>query len=188
MWDARWVVLGLAVCGCQRAALPPPPAPPPPPAVAVPEGCLADLSGDWVHEEDDSFRYRGEDDGGVLTLTVTRVEAPGTRFRPRRFRDAGLEVRGAAFDAGPAEEVPDAGLTAVVLTLARTPHGFVGETRLHLRHPGGRACEAVFPAEVADCRDGGLTLSAVPAVTFGADCQTPPGPAPSPHRHTLRRP
>jgi hypothetical protein len=187
MREARWVWLGLALCGCQRTALPPPPVPPPP-AVTVPEGCLSNLSGEWVHGDDSSFRYRAEDDGGALRLTVVGVEEPRPRFRPRRFRDAGPEPDAGESDAGAPQAAGDAGPPAVQVLLARTPHGFIGETRLTVQHPNGRACEAVFPAEVVDCRDGGLALLAVPAVTFDAECRQAPEKAAEALPHRLRRP
>ncbi|GMU60842.1 MAG: hypothetical protein AMXMBFR34_26050 [Myxococcaceae bacterium] len=188
MREVRWVLLGLAVVGCQRPPLPAPP--PPAPAVMVPEGCLADLSGAWVHSVDPSFRYQGVDDGGTLTLTVVRVEPPGAHFRPRRFRDAGTSPSdGGSFDAGPADEVPDAGQSAVHLVLDRTAHGFVGQTRLSVHHPQGKDCDAVFPAEVVDCRDGGLVIAATAQVSFAGDCRLPPQiPSGPPPRHALRRP
>lgn len=185
----RIAVMAALVGACQR---PPPPAPPPPPppSVVVPDGCSANLSGDWVHAVDPSFHYRGADDGGTLTLEVTRVEVPDAGFHPRRFRDAGVaDVDAGAVDAGPDE--PDAGSTtpAVQLVLTRTAKGFVGETRVTVRHPQGRDCEAVFPAEVLDCRDGGLVIAATPAVVLDDACQ-PPAPAPTgpPPRQALRRP
>lgn len=181
-----WVLL-VAVAGCQRPPPPSPPAPPPAPAVAVPEGCLADLSGDWVHAGDPSFQYRGDDDGGTLVLTVTRVDAPQARFTPRRFRDAGLDAPdggapgAAALDAGPAR-VP------VQLVLTRTANGFRGQTRVTVQHPVAGSCTAAFPAEVVGCRDGGLVLSAAPSVALGDACQAAAqAPAP-PVRQALRRP
>lgn len=183
---SAWVLL-VAVAGCQRPPPPWPPAPPPPPAVAVPDGCLEDLSGDWVHADDPSFRYRGDDDGGTLVLTVTRVEARGARFTPRRFRDAGVE----ASDAGePQAAAPDTDppRVPVQVVLTRTAHGFSGQTRVTVQHPVAGPCTATFPAEVVACGDGGLVLSATPAVALGDACQ-PAAQAPGPPaRQALRRP
>lgn len=186
---AAWCILAAGLVGaCQRPP-PPAPAPSPPPSLVVPEGCLADLSGEWEHAVDRSWRYHALDDGGTLTLEVTRVELPDARFHPRHFRDAGPAPSDAgATDAGEAAE--DAGVPSprVQLVLERTRTGFVGQTRVTVRHPQGRDCEAVFPAEVLDCRDGGLLISATAAVTLDDACQppaaSPPGPAP---RHALRR-
>jgi len=206
-----WVVPVLAVGACQR---PPPPAPPPAPArptVVVPDGCLADLSGDWVHVMDPSFRYRATDDGGTVDFVVTRVELPDARFHPRKFRDAGVASpvgradagaplrrdAGVPTDAGGADAGPatpaddDAGVPApsLHLVLSRTAQGFVGETRLTVQHPSGRDCEAVFHAEVVDCRDGGVVIEATPSISLGDACQAPEsGAAAPPVRHALRRP
>jgi hypothetical protein len=89
--------------------------------VLVPPGCLADLSGPWVHADDPTWRYDGVDDGGTLTLLVTRTEAlVDAGFRPRRFRaeqdaglDAGLSHRADAGAPAPRDAGPDAGLSSV---------------------------------------------------------------------------
>jgi hypothetical protein len=75
----------------------------------VPAGCLENLSGAWLHDEDPSWRYDALDDGGTVTLVVTRLELPiDAGFRPRRFRDAGTSDAG--LDAGrPDSGLPDAG-------------------------------------------------------------------------------
>jgi hypothetical protein len=218
---AWWVFPVLAVVGCQRPPPPAPTPPPPAPSVVVPDGCLVDLSGDWVHATDPTYRYLATDDGGTLSLTVVRVEPPDAGFHPRKFRDAGVPVAapgkkgradaGVARDAGttvdagsppdggcgtdggaPCElESSDAGAPgpAVQLVLTRTGKGFVGATRLTVQHPSGRDCEADFPAEVVDCRDGGLVISATPSVSLGDGCQPPEREASgAPVRHVLRRP
>jgi hypothetical protein len=155
----------------------------------VPEGCLANLSGEWVHAADPTYRYLAHDDGGTLTLEVRRVEPPDAGFHPRRFRDAGLPRS----DAGSSREaVADAvdegvGRPRIAVVLTRTAKGFVGETRLAVRHPLGRDCEAVFPAEVLDCRNGALVISAAAAVTLDAACQPPAAPTGPALRNTLRR-
>lgn len=187
---AAWSILAAGLVGaCQRPPPPAPAPPPPPPSIVVPEGCLANLSGEWVHAADPTYRYFAVDDGGTLALEVTRVEPPDAGFHPRHFRDAGSAPvdAGASADAGADSEDAGNPRPRVELVLARTAKGFVGETRLTVRHPQGRDCDAVFPAEVVDCRDGGLVISAAAAVTLDDACQPPaaaPGPPP---RHALRR-
>ncbi len=106
---APWC-LPLLLCACARPERSPTP-PTPPPPVNVPAGCLGDLSGTWLHDEDPSWRYDAVDDGGTVTLVVSRVDLPvDAGFRPRRFRDAG--VGDAGLDAGRGDAgVADAGRT-----------------------------------------------------------------------------
>jgi hypothetical protein len=67
----------IALAACLRI---PPPAPLPPPEPEpphIPPGCEADLSGAWVYAGRPGFRYRAEDDGGVLVLTLERPDGGG---------------------------------------------------------------------------------------------------------------
>lgn len=187
---AAWILLASGlVSACQRPPPPAPAAPPAPPSIVVPEGCLANLSGEWVHAADPTYRYLAHDDGSTLTLEVRRVEPPDAGFHPRRFRDAGLPRgdAGSTRDAGADAVDAGVGRPRIAVVLTRTAKGFVGETRLAVRHPTGRECDAVFPAEVLDCRDGGLVISAAAAVTLDDDCQSPAGPTGPALRNTLRR-
>jgi hypothetical protein len=180
----------------------------------VPPGCLADLSGAWVHADDPTWRYDGVDDGGTLTLRVTRAEAiVDAGFRPRHFRaerDAGLDAgvphrpdaglngaRDAGPDAGADAGEPDAGQAAsdagssnlVRVVLQRTSAGFIGNTIASLAHPSGRLCEVRFRTEVVSCEDAGLTLSTESAAPLGDECQLPARPQPVLQlRHLLIRP
>lgn len=156
--------------------------------------------------------YEAVDDGGTLTLTVSRQVDAG--YRPRRFRrdggsDGGNELDAAvvlwAADSGidggvgrmdggeladaSVEEPRGADLGPVVV-LERTPHGFVGEVRALLPHPAGRRCEAHFRAEVLECRDGGLVLASEPATALGEVCQPPARAQPVPvvEQRLLRAP
>lgn len=185
---AVWVGVSWLVAGCPRPPPPPPPLPPPPPPIAVPEGCLADLSGAWVHADDPSFRYLATDDGGALELVATRTPVVDAGFRPRRFRPSAEDA--GAVDAGIAS-ADDAGLDVPVvrITLARTPQGFVGATLSPMPHPQGRTCVASFATELLDCRDGGLLISAASATSLGDACQPPATPLPAPVlQHRLVRP
>lgn len=117
---------------CVRAPPPPPPAPqpPPPPPIVVPDGCLADLSGEYVHELDERYRYRVADgDAGVVVLTFFDQPADAGKT-PRRFsreRDGGLPWLVATPDAGSESPTPDAGpLPRATLLFSRTSAGFVG--------------------------------------------------------------
>jgi hypothetical protein len=185
----------MLVVACARPTPVAPPPPPPPPN--VPAGCLGDLSGAWVHATDPSYRYDATDDGGTLTLVVSRFFAVDAGFRPRQFRlDAGAPDAGPldaghsdagrppadgglVDDGGPAASSPDdagvadAGPVTVLVILERTTHGFVGETRASLDHPSGRRCEAHFHTEVLSCGDAGLQLTTDTAASLGEDCQPP---------------
>lgn len=143
----------LCVAGCRHPQRPPPlPAPEP---VRIPAGCAADLSGDWELQADARFRYRGEDDGGALTLTVEREEADG----------------------------------GVLISLARTPHGFVGKTLATGFTSTGHPCPIGFPTEATSCPDGGLLLRAAATASINDECQAPQhGPPPPQVEHLLVRP
>lgn len=191
----RWwvVIVGAGIVSCVTTVVPPPPEPaPPPPPIVVPEGCLELLGGPWVHATEPSFRYLADDDGGTLTLAVERLVMPDAGFSPRRFRvDAGVTDAGAPPDAGASAPPdgggrqdggwlfaePDGGFTPTVLvTLARTPAGFVGHALTTTRHPTGRLCEVRFPTKVLACGDGGLTLETDTAAAIGDACQPPARP------------
>jgi hypothetical protein len=129
------------------ARIPSPPDPAAPPPVRVPPGCEANQAGEYHHAENPAFRYLGEDDGGTLTLVVTRA---------RR----GLE--GAA----------DAGTVSIVLH--RTSEGFVGQTRATTFTPMGESCPVRFPTEAVACDDEALTLRAVATTAVDEDCRPVP--------------
>lgn len=180
-------LLGVLVLigACARSAPTGPPAPPPPPD--VPAGCMADLSGQWVHATDATYGYDATDDGGTLRLVVRRLPALDAGFRPRLFRaDAGRAS--SATEAGQPAQEADAGPLGdggegeapVVVVLERTAHGFVGETRATVDHPSGRRCEARFHTEVLACPDGGLVLAAQSATALGDACQAPANALPVP--------
>lgn len=174
-----FTVVLLVLCACPHTVAPPP-AEPPPPVVHVPEGCLANLSGHWVHS-DSSYQYDAFDDGGTLSLfgwhRFTPDAGPHYRqFAKPHWRDAGAEQP----DAGPA--VTDAGFPqspTSVVTLLRTPAGFAGEAVAQVAHPVGRTCEARWKTEVLSCLDGGLTLRSEAEVALGDVCQPPVNPQPT---------
>jgi len=73
-------VLLLLALGCAAPPAPPAPVQAEATAATVPsplDGCQANLSGLWRHSEDDGFRYRAQDDGGVLVLLVQRTLPDG---------------------------------------------------------------------------------------------------------------
>lgn len=171
----RFNPLLLLLAACVRTTPQPPAEPPPPPrpAFAVPPGCLAPLSGSWVHSTDPGYRYEAVDDGGTLTLVVTHVAIVDAGFSPHRFR-----VVDAGTDAGP-EPQPDAGAevrSPVRVELQRTANGFLGATLAPLTHPSGRVCEGRFPTAVISCADGGLLLETQRATALGDACQAPARP------------
>lgn len=181
----RFGAFGLIVLASACVRSTPPASPPPPPAptpVDIPPGCEAALGGPWQHSEDPTYLYEGDDDGGTLTLRVSRRAALDAGFHPRRFRR----------DAGPSESV-DAGLAtdlpATVVELRRTSTGFFGDTLATVPHPSGRACEVRFPTRVLACGDAGLILETSAATALGDSCQAPASPLEVPRQqHTLRRP
>jgi hypothetical protein len=140
--------------GCAPKAAPTPPTqplPPPPPPARIPQGCAAELSGTWVHQDDPSFRYLGRDDGKTLLLVVERLRADGGT-------SGGPEGR---------------------IHLERTPQGFVGVTRAEV-YANGRTCLAEFPTEVVACEEGALRLETAPKAAVDEACQLSARPVPGP--------
>jgi hypothetical protein len=148
-----WIIAGglAAYTACTTRA----PAPPPPPVrtVQVPPGCERNLAGPYHHADNPAFRYLGEDDGGTLTLAVTRVRAE--------------------------QEAPaDAG-TGVSIRLERTAEGFVGATEAVAFTPGGTECPVRFATQAVRCDDQGLTLRSVVSTALDEECHpAPSGPSP----------
>ncbi len=134
-----------------------------PPPVNVPPGCERSQQGEYHHVGNPAFRYLAEDDGRVLTLTVVRSRA-----------DGGV---GAAPEAG-----------ATTLVLARTPEGFVGETRATGFSVGGTPCPVKFPTEITACAPETLTVRTVLSTPLNEECRPPPsGPPPQWTEQVLRR-
>ena len=125
--------------------------PPGPPPVQVPEGCLRDQSGEYLHAQNIAYRYRGRDDGGTLVL-VLEEGPPDGGTRP-------------ALAAAPR------------VVLERTPHGFVGRTEAKAFAGAGQSCAVSFPTEVVACATDALTLRAAMSAQVNELCQAPP-PAP----------
>ncbi len=90
------------------------------------------MSGDYTHVQSGRYRYRGEDDGGTLLLSLMRPLP----------------------DGGGAEG-PDAGTKVL---LSRTPEGFLGATHAYAYAPGGTLCAVDFRTELLECDDAGLIL------------------------------
>ncbi|MBL8957684.1 MAG: hypothetical protein JNK82_43315 [Myxococcaceae bacterium] len=89
-----WRLL-LLLCACVKAVTPP--APEPAPRSAATDPCAADLSGDWLLEEELGWRYSARDDGGTLDVVVTRFADAGSSATMQLTRgDAGFSgvVRG----------------------------------------------------------------------------------------------
>ena len=154
---AKWIWLTVACqiawLGCIRKppAAPASPQPPPEPLIQVPPGCLADLSGTYVHGQNPSYRYLASDDGGTLFIAVERSRS-----------DAGV----AQMDANP-----------VSVSLSRTAKGFVGETQAVLFVATGRACPVDFPTEIIACEDAGLILKSAISSAVDESCQPSQAPA-----------
>ncbi|HVE86240.1 MAG TPA: hypothetical protein VND93_25460 [Myxococcales bacterium] len=123
-----------------------------PPPVQVPEGCLADQSGEYVHAQNPTYRYRGRDDGGTLVLVLEEGPAADGGTRP-------------------------APAAAPRVVLRRTPAGFVGRTEAQAFTGGGQSCAVSFPTEITACQGNGLTLRSAASIQVNELCQ---GPAPAP--------
>ncbi|MCP3061853.1 hypothetical protein LXT21_24010 [Myxococcus sp. K38C18041901] len=137
---------------------------PPPPPIRVPPGCEGSQAGEYHHEENPAFRYRGEEDGGTLTLAVVRALTD---------TDAGT----------PANDSSGASIV-----LQRTPGGFVGETRATGFTGSGAPCPVAFPTELVACDDAGLTLRAVASTSIDEGCQpSRTGPPPVRLKQVLLR-
>ncbi len=130
--------------------------------IRVPSGCEQNQAGEYHHAENPAFRYLGQDDGGTLTLAVVRASAEG--------------------EVG----TPDAGTVSIVV--ARTPDGFVGETRATGFSATGTPCPVTFPTEVTACDSRSLTLKSAAGTTIGEDCRpAPSGPRPTSLQQVLVR-
>jgi hypothetical protein len=154
---AKWIWLTVACqvgwLGCIRKPPAPPASPPSPPGppIQVPPGCLADLSGTYVHGQNPTYRYLASDDGGTLFIAVERSRS-----------DAGVP----RLDANP-----------VSVSLSRTPKGFIGETQAVLFVATGRACPVDFPTEIIACDDAGLILKSAISSAVDESCQPSNAPA-----------
>lgn len=161
-------LLAFALLHCARVTQKPPP--PVAELVRVPDGCLADLSGEWVHAFDSSYRYFATDDGGTLTLVA---------------------YRGWPTDAGTAQNALDGGdgAPAAVVTLHRSSEGFAGEAVATIQHPTGKSCAVRFVTRAVSCADGGLSLQSAASVAVSDTCETPQKPRAEPLlEHRLARP
>ncbi|MGQ0504489.1 MAG: hypothetical protein ACT4TC_04150 [Myxococcaceae bacterium] len=138
--------LALSRCAPRVPQQPVPPVPAPLGA-QVPPGCERDLSGDYVHAENQTFRYRGGDDGRTLTLEMDRV-----------FPEA---------DGGHGTPSP-------VVRLTRTPEGFVGGTHARVYDPRGTLCPVEFQTSVLVCDAQGLLLRTEVNTSVDEACRPPP--------------
>ncbi len=141
--------------------------------IAVPAGCLEDLTGHYQHA-DATFQYDATDDGGTLTLRVSHLFTPDAGPRYRLFGAPRADA-GAVVDAG--SRVAPA--PAAIVTLQRTPAGFVGDAVAQVPHPVGRTCQARWKTEVLSCTDGGLTIRSQSEVALSDVCQPPVNPQPT---------
>lgn len=174
-------LLALLGPACGPKARPAVPGPGGEAPVRVPPGCEASLAGDYHHAEDATFRYRAEDDGRTLTLTLVRA-VPGPAGAP----DAGTGG-GAAPDAGTA--AGDGAPGGITVRLQRTPRGFLGETLATGFTASGRPCPVRFPTELVACEARGLTLTTAASAQLGEGCEVAAtGAAPeAPTRQVLLR-
>ena len=126
---------------------------PRPAPVQVPEGCLSNQSGEYLHADNPVYRYRGRDDGGTLVLVLEVGPSDGgTRPAPTGAPRAVLE---------------------------RTSHGFTGHTEGHAFATSGRDCPVSFPTEVVACRSDALTLRTAMGADLDPLCQAVvPSPKP----------
>lgn len=130
------------------------------PGVQVPEGCLQDQSGEYVHADNAAYRYRGQDDGGTLVLVLEED----------RRADGGARPATAA---------------APRVVLERTANGFLGRTEARAFTGNGQGCAVSFPTQVVACPREGLTLRTAASAAVNELCQAPavaPGGAQQDHR------
>jgi hypothetical protein len=125
------------------------------PAFRVPPGCEKNQSGLYALEQNSSYRYLGEDDGGTLTLYVRRAQ-----------EDGGTSPTG------------DPGNTLVLLQ--RSPSGFSGQT-LSVQLNGRQVpCPIALPTVITACGAKGLSLKTADRTEVDEACRTPPaGPTAS---------
>jgi hypothetical protein len=138
----------LLACPARTPPLPETTSPP----VHVPPGCEASQAGEYHHADNPAFRYRAEDTGGTLSLTVSR---PGEE---------------------PGQQAAEGGGVSIVLQ--RTPEGFQGETRATIRAASGQGCPVRFPTRVTACDATGLTLQSVASLSVAEDCAPLPAGTP----------
>lgn len=132
------------------------------------------MTGHYLHA-DATFQYDAIDDGGTLTLLVSHTFTPDAGPRYRLFgtprSDAGMSL-----DAGQPPVTP---APAAIVTLQRTPAGFIGDAVASVPHPVGRTCEARWKTEVLSCTDAGITLRSQSEVALSDVCQPPVNPQPT---------
>jgi hypothetical protein len=110
---------------------------------------MADLSGNYVHAGNPSFRYIGSDDGQTLSLVLQSGQP-----------DSGAPVVGG---------------NRISVHLARTPRGFVGQTRATVFVLSGQSCAIEFPTELISCDDGGVVLRSATTAAVDESCRPPQG-------------
>lgn len=150
--------LALGAFGAWIGLLACPKAPPTPPSgkfdqfvVHVPPGCGANLTGEYIHQIDPSYRYLGADDGGTFVLRVLRT-----------FDDAGT--------ASSAD-------TGTAILLFRRPEGFFGAVHAKGFLPSG-SCDVKFPTEIVACDDVGIVITSVSKASIDDRCETARTPIP----------
>ncbi len=179
------LLLVTALAGCPKA--PPKVSMPPKPEVKIPTGCEANLSGEWVHTRDDSFRYTATDDGHTLTLTATRTPATSTRTGSESASGRDGD-QGGTGEGGEARAEDEAAGVAPTITLERTAKGFRGNTVAEQYLPDGQRCEVPYPTEVIGCTEAMLTLSTATFVAVDVECRVAPTSDESPReQHRLER-
>lgn len=181
IWTAALAFLALPLACAHQAAPPAPasaPAPKPSPggppsdggvasdATELPPGCRQDLSGEWEHQDDPSYRYRGTDDGTIVTLLPYR-DSPA-------LEDA---------DAGRS----DGGEGGMSIELRRSQDGFKGRFRMIEQVSGGRRCPASFDAQLVACEPDKLTLRIEQSYAIDRDCKRVDTGGPDIAEHVLVR-
>ena len=141
--NQAWILLTLALpawASCAHAGAGPEDA-------ALPAGCRINLSGSWEHEDNVGFRYELEDDGQVLKMLPSRVNADGT----------------------PAEPGPKNG--EIHIELRRGIGGFTGDFRMVQVTDNGQPCPVLFQARVTECAPDRLTLQIEQSYAVNGSCQ-----------------
>ncbi len=154
----------------------------------VPEGCLENQAGEYVHEASSAFRYAATDDGGTLSLTVLRqVEALEPPTDDPLDGGAAVSENGAPVSEGGAAVSEGGALRGVAtadggtfIVLHRTSGGFTGVTQTWGFTTAGQTCPVEFATDVLSCADGGLTLRAEASASIDEACNPVHRGAPSP--------
>ena len=117
-------------------------------SAALPPGCDRSIAGEWVHEDNASYRYTATDDGKIAYLIPRRVNGDGTLVIDPADKDTQMKV-----------------------TLERRADGFTGEFRFVEAMDDGAKCPLLFLARITSCSRDRLVLQLESAYGIDSACQ-----------------